>query len=78
LFGYSLGLTKNVVFVGRVFMRKSAFDSSSAFLVHPSLVEGFGIVLLEAFACKKPALVVMLSLLRRLLLMEPMGILFRV
>lgn len=54
----SLGLGRNIIFVGRVsHEEKEHLVSNSAFLVQPSVVEGFGIVLLEAFACKKPAIV---------------------
>jgi glycosyltransferase involved in cell wall biosynthesis len=53
-----LGLKENIHFVGRVsHEEKTRLISASSFLVHPSVVEGFGIVLLEAFACNKPALV---------------------
>lgn len=53
-----LGLTENVIFKGRVsHEEKVKLLKKSSFLVFPSLVEGFGIVLLEAFACYKPVLV---------------------
>jgi glycosyltransferase involved in cell wall biosynthesis len=53
-----LGLSKNVIFVGRVtHEEKVRLIMNSAFLVNPSVVEGFGIVVLEAFACRKPTLV---------------------
>lgn len=48
----------NVVFVGRVSNEeKVKLLKESSFLVFPSLVEGFGIVILEAFSCQKPVLV---------------------
>jgi len=53
-----LGLSEKVVFAGNVpHEEKVRLLASSSFLVLPSVVEGFGIVLLEAFACSKPVLV---------------------
>jgi glycosyltransferase involved in cell wall biosynthesis len=53
-----LGLTKNIVFKGRISHEKKVrLLKQSSLLVLPSLVEGFGIVLLEAFVCYKPVLV---------------------
>lgn len=53
-----LNLNSNVIFVGGVsHEQKVRLLKESLFLIQPSLVEGFGIVLLEAFACKKPVLV---------------------
>ena len=54
----SLGISENVVFKGRVaHAKKVKLLKESSFLVFPSVVEGFGIVVLEAFACCKPVLV---------------------
>ncbi|NWF86727.1 glycosyltransferase family 4 protein [Candidatus Bathyarchaeota archaeon] len=51
-------LNDRIVFTGRVSEEeKLSLLKQSSFLVLPSLVEGFGIVILEAFACQKPALV---------------------
>ena len=53
-----LELQDNVRFLGHVSdSEKKRLLSVSQALVFPSLCEGFGIVILEAFACKKPALV---------------------
>jgi glycosyltransferase involved in cell wall biosynthesis len=54
----SLGLSGNITFVGNVsHEKKKNLLEQSSFLVFPSVVEGFGIVILEAFACKKPVIV---------------------
>jgi len=53
-----LELENNVKFLGNVSdSEKKQLLSTSQALVFPSLCEGFGIVILEAFACKKPVLV---------------------
>lgn len=53
-----LGLEQNVVFAGNIPLEeKVRLLKSSSFLALPSVIEGFGIVLLEAFACSKPVLV---------------------
>ena len=53
-----LELHDNIKFLGRVSdLEKKRLLSTSQALVFPSLCEGFGIVILEAFACKKPVLV---------------------
>lgn len=53
-----LSLTKNIVFTGRVpHKEKVELLKKSSFLVLPSLVEGFGITIIEAYACQKPVLV---------------------
>jgi glycosyltransferase involved in cell wall biosynthesis len=53
-----MGLERNIVFLGRVSDRvKVKLLSESAFLVLPSVCEGFGIVVIEAFACARPVLV---------------------
>jgi len=53
-----LNLQENVKFMGRVtHEEKNRLLSISQALVFPSLCEGFGIVVLEAFASKKPVLV---------------------
>lgn len=53
-----LGLNNSVSFAGNIpHEKKVALLKQSSFLVFPSVVEGFGIVILEAFACSKPVLV---------------------
>lgn len=53
-----LGLEKNIEFRGYVTAEeKSKIISESAALVFPSLCEGFGLVILEAYEQKKPVLV---------------------
>jgi len=53
-----LKVDKNVLFTGRVSEKdKLKIISESKFLVLPSLVEGFGIVILESWMLHKPALV---------------------
>jgi glycosyltransferase involved in cell wall biosynthesis len=51
-------IKENVVFTQRVSHdQKLKWIAESSFMVFPSLIEGFGIVIIEAFACKKPVLV---------------------
>lgn len=51
-------LKDNVIFTGRISdLEKIKIIKSSSFMVFPSLVEGFGISIIEGFACKKPVLV---------------------
>jgi glycosyltransferase involved in cell wall biosynthesis len=53
-----LGVDKNVLFTGRVsHEHKLKIISESKLVVNPSMVEGFGIVLLEAWALNKPVIV---------------------
>jgi len=53
-----LDLKNNVIFKGRIpDDEKNMLLKTSEALVFPSLMEGFGLVILEAFAQKKPALV---------------------
>ena len=53
-----LNLEKNIVFQGNISdEQKIKAISESQILLNPSLVEGFGIVVLEGFACKKPVIV---------------------
>ena len=53
-----LDITENVIFMGYVSnQEKESIISSSLALVFPSVQEGFGLVILEAFAQKKPVLV---------------------
>jgi glycosyltransferase involved in cell wall biosynthesis len=54
----NLGLDGKVIFVGNIpHEEKVRLLNESSFLVHPSVVEGFGIVILEAYACSKPVIV---------------------
>jgi glycosyltransferase involved in cell wall biosynthesis len=53
-----LGIKNNVSFVGRVSdAEKIRLITESKVLLNPSLVEGFGIVVLESFACGRPVIV---------------------
>ena len=53
-----LKLENHIVFKGRVTTEtKVQLIKESKILVNPSLIEGFGIVVLEGFACEKPVLV---------------------
>ena len=62
-----LGLQAQVKFLGRVpHEEKVRLLKDSRFLILPSRVEGFGIVVLEAFACRKPALVSQIGALQEL------------
>jgi glycosyltransferase involved in cell wall biosynthesis len=62
-----LGLSQHVHFLGRIpQVEKLRQLQQSAFLLLPSRVEGFGIVILEAFACNKPVLVSSIGALREL------------
>lgn len=62
-----LGLQEHVEFRGRVpHEDKVRLLHESAFLVLPSLVEGFGIVVLEAFACGKAVLASSIGALKEL------------
>jgi glycosyltransferase involved in cell wall biosynthesis len=63
-----LGLANNVKFYGSVSNREKIRSlRESAYLILPSLVEGFGIVVLEAFACTKAALASDIGALRELI-----------
>ena len=54
---YHLNLQEHIHFCGQVSHQdKLRLLEQSAFVLLPSMVEGFGIVVLEAFACKKPVL----------------------
>jgi glycosyltransferase involved in cell wall biosynthesis len=71
-----LGLREHVRFLGRVpDVEKISQLQESAFLLLPSRIEGFGIVILEAFACSKPALVSSIGALQELVSDEVDGLL---
>lgn len=54
----SLDLQSSVTFTGNISeQEKIQLINESRILLNPSLIEGFGIVVLEGFACKKPILV---------------------
>ena len=62
-----LGLKDHVRFFGKIPHKdKVRLLKESAFLILPSMVEGFGIVILEAFACEKPVLASSIAALREL------------
>jgi glycosyltransferase involved in cell wall biosynthesis len=51
-------IKENVIFTQRISHDdKVKRIAESSFMVFPSLIEGFGIAIIEAFACKKPVLV---------------------
>ncbi len=51
-------IKENVIFTQRIpHDCKVKIIAESSFMVFPSLIEGFGIAIIEAFACKKPVLV---------------------
>jgi glycosyltransferase involved in cell wall biosynthesis len=51
-------IKENVIFTQRISHdHKMKRIAESSFMVFPSLIEGFGIAIIEAFACKKPVLV---------------------
>lgn len=53
-----LGLRNNVSFMGTLtHEEKVRLIYESSFLILPSICEGFGIVVIEAFACSRPAMV---------------------
>lgn len=53
-----LGLDQNIEFTGVVSdEEKVKILCESRVLLNPSLIEGFGMVILEAFACKKPVII---------------------
>jgi len=53
----ALGMTRNVSFKGQLgFEEAATVIKSSDVLVLPSLIEGFGLVLAEANACRKPVI----------------------
>ncbi|MDQ3967829.1 MAG: glycosyltransferase family 4 protein, partial [Thermoproteota archaeon] len=50
-------IKENVIFTQRVpHDEKVKTIAESSFMVFPSIIEGFGIAIIEAFACKKPVL----------------------
>jgi glycosyltransferase involved in cell wall biosynthesis len=51
-------IEENIIFTGTVsHMDKLRLLFASSFVVFPSLIEGFGIAIIEAFACFKPVIV---------------------
>lgn len=58
LFKEAAPIKENVIFTRRISHdHKVKLIAKSSFMVFPSVNEGFGIAILEAFACKKPVLV---------------------
>jgi glycosyltransferase involved in cell wall biosynthesis len=54
----SQGMSDNIKFAGRIsHEEKVKIIKRSSFMVFPSFIEGFGIAIIEAFACRKPVLV---------------------
>jgi len=74
-----LGLAHQVRFLGRMESLQDVYRlmKESALLIHPSKVEGFGIVVAEAAACGTPALVADIPPSREVLEMIGGGRLFR-
>lgn len=74
---YQLGLSDSVFFLGRISTKQLVKRiNQSEVIVVPSLLEGFGIPVIEAMACNKPVIASDIEALRELIRDGKNGILF--